>query len=860
MTAPLVNKEDVVGSTHEMPGEYYSMQMGAMLHDIGKFLQRTGKRHHSEYDIMTKDNFGNVGAHSKWSASFIRDVGLNIISENVALFHHKPSSLNEREKFLTNIVSKADIYSCKERIDLGYTTEDVRREPLINIFSNLKLSPNNNIREYYCPLEKLESTKSSFPLESKKGAIGGWSLQFKYEELSREFSIDTKKISNRRMVHVDTMYYLLKKYTSFMPSAAYRSYPDIALVDHLKTTCAISSCIYQYTKEKGTHSINDKTDYFIVISGDISGIQNYIYDISSPQFAQKGMAKRLRERSFYVNLLNDNLARIITDRLELNDSNILWCGGGHFFIIAANTDKTEKILGEYEKEVNKLLFEKYGGKLFLSLVYKHISGNGLDKFAELKEKLLFENSKKKKQKYLDSLDMVFQEEKYVPSDICKICGSISSGDMCDECVRHEDLGNKITRAEYLVRAVLNDSTANSFIENKFDFQEFGIGYLLLKKEELLENVSEISDLASKIQIFKLNDTNFLDEEIMKKLEEKNIRASFGFSFVGNATPIHEKMGPLTFEHIAKISKGSKKLGILRADIDNLTKLFETGLKEDVSISRISTMSSFLDIFVSGHINELVKRYYVLPDVCPECREKVDDIYLTFYDNNDVKVYREKEVGGKTEKVCGKCANKKIPMLYIGYSGGDDILIIGPWDMVIRFAKDLRDAFKKYTCDNKDINISAGIYMCNHRFPIGRAINIANDMLEKSKILDKDRISAFGETIKWESFDQFKGYNELLQFSDQLGYLVESQKISRGFVYSLITIWRDIFGDLFDSSLEDRVSAKIERKKYVPMIKYKLARVVKERDDREFLNKKLIIERMLPWIEIPASIAILKWRQ
>ncbi len=829
--------------------DYKDVQMAALLHDIGKFLQRADREYH-------------LTAHEKLGASFIRDIGLNVQIENMVLYHMGSlSPLNGKDKFLADIIQKSDRYSSKEREKIEGTA-DTMTEPLISVFSKLKLNEKNDTKEHYYPVTKLELKKFPFPIRTKKEAMkGGWNLQPSYEKIWKDFSEDIKKIQN--CISFDTIYHLLRKYTSFIPSAAWKSYPDISLFDHSKTTAAISSCLYQYGLEKGVYSINDKIDYFIIISGDISGIQNFIYNISSPQFAQKDTTKRLRGRSFYINLLNENLARILIEKMELNTANILWCGGGHFLIIAPNTNKADKILKEYEKEINEYLFRKYGGGLFLSLVWRPVSGKDLDNFAILKADILFDNSRKKRQKYLSNLDMVFREEESIPADICKICGAISNEDVCNECSIHKDLGDKITRAQYIMRVILKDSA-----ENKFDLQEFNTGYLLLKKkEDLLEEIERIYKSASQIQIFTLNSTDFLDGEIIKKLEKKNIQVSFGFSFIGNTVPFIDKVSDefhlLSFEEIAKVSRGSKKLGILKMDIDNLGKLFEIGLGDDVSISRTSTMSSLLDIFISGYINDLANEYYVLSDICPECIKKVDCIDLTY----NIKIYREKENEGKIERVCDKCAKKKIPIIYINYAGGDDLLVVGPWDIIVRFAKDLRDKFKKYTCMNQDINVSAGIHICGPKFPMARSVIISNDMLNRSKILGKysdkelgkDRISIFNETVKWDTFDQFKGYEELLQFADQLDLLIEKNKISHNFVYDLLILLKSTFKDLEELEYNIKIRARLEQKKYVPVLKYKLARLIKEKNDKEDLNKRLITERMFPWIEIPASIVSLKWR-
>ena len=82
-------------------------------------------------------------------------------------------------------------------------------------------------------------------------------------------------------------------------------YPaHISLYDHLKTTAAIASCSYLFDNESDSKDKNK----FIIINGDISGIQKFIYRVSSPQEAQSGMSKRLRGRSIYISLLNEDIA------------------------------------------------------------------------------------------------------------------------------------------------------------------------------------------------------------------------------------------------------------------------------------------------------------------------------------------------------------------------------------------------------------------------------------------------------------------------------------------------------------------------------------------------------------------------
>ncbi len=83
------------------------------------------------------------------------------------------------------------------------------------------------------------------------------------------------------------------------------------------------------------------------------------------------------------------------------------------------------------------------------------------------------------------------------------------------------------------------------------------------------------------------------------------------------------------------------------------------------------MSSFLDNFFSGYINQLAQEFRVVEDVCPDCQAKTEPLILQFNEEDSpVTVYQEKEI------VWSKCAQKTIPTIYIVYSGGDDLLVLG----------------------------------------------------------------------------------------------------------------------------------------------------------------------------------------
>ncbi|MEN4007094.1 MAG: type III-A CRISPR-associated protein Cas10/Csm1 [Methanobacteriaceae archaeon] len=814
------------------------IQLAALLHDIGKFSKRAKEAPDPWYRKLSKEDHGFSGAHAKWSASFIREFNLGSVIEDLVLYHHNPS--HSRYQEFSKIVQKTDHHSSMERTESK--KRDVKKEPLISVFSKVSITEDNKPQEYYLPLHELnvDSLDTVKPKPVKKETMSGWNLELEYKKLWKGFKGEFNSLKNPK--NFNTVLYLLKKYTSLIPAAAYVR--DISLFDHLKTSAALATCMYlQENKLKFSEN------YYLVVSGDISGIQNFIYRISSPQEAQKGMSKRLRGRSLYLNLINDAvLSRIIKD-LELTWANILFCGGGHFIAIVPNTSHAMEKLGEIKSEINHLFLDKFNAELYLALSTVSCSGSDLENFGKIMEKLTHGNLKEKRSKFQGFLDKIFQDETEIPYNTCPVCGGENQNEegFCKECLNHEKLGRKIANAEYIIKAYTTDKKA-------FDFHEMGVGYKFESKgNKLVDRIKSMSSRFEKVEVFRLNDSNFL--EMVDELGDLE-NVSFGFSFMGNTVPRHFDKGTLYFEHLAEISKGAKKLGILRMDVDNLGKIFSSGLNNP-SISRISTLSSFLDMFFSGFINLIAKKYRVWGDVCPQCRDLVEEIGIKFDANSkEVKIYREIE----GNVVCRECMKNSIPTIYINYSGGDDLLVFGPYDDIIRFSNDLKDEFKDWTCLNRDITLSAGIFLAGSKFPVDRAVNFACNYLETSKNCGKDKITVFNDVVRWDTQEPYKGFKDLLDFAYKLEDLSNSGKISKSLVYSMLMMWQDTFtifkpaNNIKEWNKNNKV--RLEKKKYVPLFKYKL-RTVKNHQIKEEMNKEGL--KFMPWIKIPASWVSLRTR-
>jgi len=689
-----------------------NLQIAALLHDIGKAWERTQRRRELDFEFqkISKVDY----AHPKWSANFIRKFHHLFedpkIVEKMVLYHHNPETEEEE------MIKVADGLSSAEREEKeDESTMHRSNTPLVSIFSKISgIKSDPPQKRHHYSLKKLTLAKKTIFPKLKNVEIG---TDF-YKNLWRSFEEELEKLVKIDLI---TLYYLLKKYTWSIPSAtpSYRKYvPDVSLFDHLKTTCAIATCLYK----------NNGKKEFLLIGGDISGVQKFIYSITS-----KGAAKSLRGKSFYLELLSETIAKFILDRLGLPITNLLFCGGGHFYILAPGNIVKE--LEKIQMTITKKLLEIHSGDLYLVMNWIQLTEDDfkVGVFGKIWHEIGKKLAEKKKHKFSEVLDVAY-ERIFGPTgkgkEICDVCeresehGLIEEEDIkkCPLCKSFEKLAKQISKANYIIQ-IKNDKEKRILGEGTWNWAISKFGYRYEFREEVKEDIKKIK--ADHITIFKLNDSNFLDN--CEFVKEAYSPISFGFKFLMN-TPLKE------FDELADTSVGVKKWGILRADVDNLGRIFAEGLGDRATISRISTLSSMLSLYFTGWINKICERYR-------------DNIYGI-------------------------------------YSGGDDLFIVGSWDKLPELSKDIYDDFRKYTCQNPNITLSSGISMApNKKYPLYRAAQMAGDSLENSKeVKGKDAITFLEETIKWKDFD------DVINLKDALNNLIEKDEISRGFIQKLYLIY------------------------------------------------------------------------
>jgi len=840
------------------------IQLAALLHDIGKFWQGTGERgNHSELS----SRFINAYVPEQWQKA-----------AGLVSLHHDARRAEEYRAL--KVIVCADWLSSGERRE-GKDKGARKATPLKSIFSEIDIGKGKTASKLYYPIKKLELDKKVIFPNPLEGLGKDW-LKKDYKGAWDDFEEEVERIraTTDFDAYFNTLYYLLQKYTWCVPSAVWRDVPDVSLFDHLKTTCAIASCLYnveenyldnlisafeknwrkeELNKEE-KRALNDNK--FLLIGGDISGVQKFIYKLASPEKAQKGMSKRLRGRSFYLSLLTETFAHYILRELNLTVTNLLWCGGGRFYILAANTDSIVQGLERIKREINKWLLKCFQGDLYLALATVKASCVDIVTFSDLLDNMNYELSIVKNKKYSELFgeEDIFgpygQKEKEVFVGVCSVCGmdvtewEDERTELCINCANHERIGQKLPKTTFFVE--IASSNPCDFITGDvaIPFDDFGIVWYLAESiGELRSLIGRIpkskNSVIKQMTVYSLNDVgNFAGAELLSFIRNSGFSISLGFKFVAKTAPYNMSTDSvLDFEHIAKFSEGSKLLGALRMDVDDLGAIFSFGLQDNKTMSRFSTLSRMLDLFFTGYLNEICEKYYVFHGLCFKCSEEVKrEITVTDEITGSEDIFYEADV----DRVCDNCKEKKICRAYITYSGGDDLFTVSSWNDAIKIACDIHDNFREYTCNNPNITLSAGVFACKPMFSVRRFAKIAGDTLnsmskryEWNKELGgyrKDAITVFEEPVHWRKNelaavnprDKSKniGFDELLSFAEDLEKEVKNKELSKSFVYFMHQLkenklWRPRFAYGVKRNVKEEVITKLNLTRNYPKFRDKI---------------------------------------
>ncbi|MBF0520258.1 MAG: type III-A CRISPR-associated protein Cas10/Csm1, partial [Nitrospirae bacterium] len=469
--------------------EYQTVLLGALLHDVGKMLQRGS---FGELDTAGKHPLVSSHFVSAFKSFFSSISKFNLL-QNIVQRHHEDQrffgaalicqNAPEEYKALCYLVSRADNYSSSERGKNAEDYHNYKSVPLVSIFSRINIGKTMPEKLKYHPIplnpeytfpEKFEDYKP----DELNNHLKSFGEEFKLLLCNNEKGygeIDFEKV----FVNIFT---ILMRYSWCIPSNTQEDVPDVSLFDHLKTTCAIAACLYQYHYHYSSLEIGeikkDKQKKFILLAGDLSGIQNYIFNIS--HIGAGGVAKRLRARSFQLVMLSEIVSHKIIHAVNLPITNILMSSGGKFYILLPNIPKAIDSIKKITKDVDLMFHKYFNAEINLNIEMTDMSGDDFNKYSEVLSKLNHSLQRIKKNPFKDilttgrlwnndmaTLNVDFGDEEKLCKSCSKFPGIIDDGKyICDKCSDDKEIGKNLPSVEYI--AFYDDNTG-SFNSNYFSY-------------------------------------------------------------------------------------------------------------------------------------------------------------------------------------------------------------------------------------------------------------------------------------------------------------------------------------------------------------------------------------------------------
>lgn len=690
--------------------------IGSLLHDIGKVVYRSGDgRNHSEsgYAFLKEQakiedaevlncvryHHGNLLRHASVSDDSL--AYLTYYADNVASFTERRETENPEDGFDKN-------------------------KPLESVFNILN---GNREKKHYIRAVLNPDAGILSPTDEPVRMEESF-----YQEVVRNINDNLLGIEWNE-AYINSLLSVLEANLSYLPSStSRRELADISLYDHVKMTAAIASCIQQYLSENRRENYKEdllvhaketyEEEMFLLYSMDVSGIQKFIYTI-----AEAGALKGLRARSFYLELMMEHLVDELLEKCSLSRANLIYSGGGHCYILMPNTMCIRRILKEYETEVNTWLLDHFGIELYVAAGYDMASANNLRNVPKGSYRELYRTvsriiSEKKAHRYDAEMILKLNHARQQGERECKICRRLAklTDDKCPICHGLERLSG----------GILNKAFFTIMKEPEQDALPLpGDCYLIPDTEKSLRK--------------------HMEKQTYVRSYTKN-RFHTGKDIATNLWVGDYSTGE-TFEELANQAKGVKRIGILRADVDNLGSTFVYGFQRPdgdesyMTLSRTAVLSRQLSLFFKFYINQILR--------------------------------------DGSETPFSKKGERKVVIVY---SGGDDVFLAGAWNDVISAFMDLRKEFMKFT--QETLSISGGIGLYHDSFPINVMAKEVELLEDQAKHVDgKDAVSLFHEehTYPWKVFME-----QVLEKKYQTiqSYFGSTQEHGMAFLYHLVELLRN----------------------------------------------------------------------
>ncbi len=487
----------------------------------------------------------------------------------------------------------------------------------------------------------------------------------------------------------------------------------------------------------------------MIVLGDISGIQNYLFDVAEDG---GGQAQRLRARSFFVQILAETAALRVLRAIQwpMDPTHFLLSGAGKFLLRGPSSPGFDKCLAGEQQTINESLLRETRAELRLTLAWDDSTGSDTAVYDAAQRSL--QRAKARPWAPIQNGNWDASHLVLVPLDTpCSLCGHAPTQEeesdrdtgqvrrVCRTCAANRRLGQRLPRARWLIIRDTPDADG---------FELFGLGVNVMSGKPVAVG-SETMAVA-----------NLREPEVCPSWCP---RQQFLTRRLMAHVPTDNNGQPIWFTELVREAKGDRLLAVLKADVDSLGVLFHR-LLHSSGLEAMARFSEQLDAFFAGRLRQEL-----------------------------------------TNDRAGRWK-----WIYTIFAGGDDLVMVGPWDIMVDFAGQMREWFTE-EFHSHGLTLSAGLALMKPKRPIKGIVTEAERLLEEAKTrivpsesVPKDQCAAFGQVWKW------KHHDDILKTARQLVEWVHCGDMERGWLHTLLELAIARHGPTPDPLATARLAYHVDR--------------------------------------------------
>lgn len=478
---------------------------------------------------------------------------------------------------------------------------------------------------------------------------------------------------------------------------------------------------------------------WIVVKGDISGIQEFIFNVKS-----KGAAKTLKSRSFYIDAICLLAESYI--KQKFSECETIYVGGGNLYLKIPIAKWDIKVFDEIQ-----VFFLKYFNDSSISLNIEYHEFKNTDNYGEIIDELNRKTNKFKITKFT-KLDKKYFDP-FIKTDFL--------------------LQNKFINFSY------------EFIDNN--------SFEIENTSNIEQNISfnKIELFGQSLKLSKSSKNKYQTNIPIWKSDIINEYVSYN-SYKGNDSEalIPEKKSIIDFESFGKFAEmrtGTNKIAAVKLDLDNLGTLFKNTKNENDN----KYLSERIDYFFNKELYSLIKDTLIDYEIVNGEVIKIDS---KKFEGKKIEIYQTFKKNYKLED--------NIYVVFAGGDdsfiiGAWDSIIEFTILLREKFNEFQKEIIKKLNLKNP-ITFSAAIIIVDAHYPIVKiAEDVENELHKiKNENLIESKVDATGHPMKnkislFQHNFTFEDFLVMKKFKDKFYEMIIIYGENRAFLYKI----QDLFAGI-----------------------------------------------------------------